>query len=228
VGGCDDGQNVSPYRSAGKTLTASTVPPDCAPLGDIISSGMRLTLAIPMAVALLASACGPDLAYQRAPSVTIPAGATWTWSLPDGDGVLPHDGGVTPDDSIARFIASAIEQELTSAGYPRTGIDSAQFVVHYHVAKRTVSDTIPRRDLPQAGTSPGRTIGTWSGYGRPEELDASVITWEEGMLVVDFLPKDRSVVAWRGMIAGEINSAAARQAAPAIREAIRRLMKGFP
>ena len=181
-----------------------------------------------MAAALILAACGPDRAYQRAPGVTIPVGATWTWSLPDGDGVPPHEGGVTPDDSIARYIASAIEQELTSAGFPRTSFDSAQFVVHYHVAKRTVIDTLPGRDVPPVGTNPDRTIGTWSGYGRPEELDASIVTWEEGMLVVDFLPKDRSVVAWRGMIAGEIDSAAARRAAPAIREAIRRLMRGFP
>jgi hypothetical protein len=189
---------------------------------------MRLSLVLPTAAALLLTACGPDLAYQRSASVTIPAGAAWTWSLPDGDGLLPHEGGVTPDDSIARFIASAIERELTAAGFPRTSIDSAQFVVHYHVAARTVTDTFPRRDTRPAGTDPDRTIGTWSGYGRPEELDASVITWEEGMLVVDVLPKDRSVVAWRGMIAGEIKPDAARRAAPAISEAIRRLMKGFP
>jgi hypothetical protein len=189
---------------------------------------MRYAKPISTVAALLLVACGPDLAYQRATAVTIPAGATWTWSLPDGDGVPPHDGGVTPDDSIARFIASAIEQELTAAGYPRTRGDSAQFVVHYHVAKRTVTDTLPGRDVPRAAPNPDRTIGSWSGYGRPEELDANTITWEEGMLVVDVLLKDRSVVAWRGAIAGEINPAAARHAAPAIREAIRRLMKGFP
>ena len=31
-----------------------------------------------------------------------------------------------------------------------------------------------------------------------------MITWEEGMLVIDALTPDRKVVAWRGTIAGEI------------------------
>lgn len=189
---------------------------------------MRYRLASALTALLLLSACGPDLLYHRAPSVTIPAGASWAWSLPDGDGLPPHDGGVVPADSIARIIASALEQELAGAGFPRTTADSAQFIVHYHVARRTVTDTLPPRGDTRGIVGGERAPGTWGAYGRPEELDDRTITWDEGMLIVDVLPRDRSVVAWRGAIAGEIAPGAARNAAPALREAIRRLMRGFP
>jgi hypothetical protein len=186
---------------------------------------MRTQLVVPIAAALLVAACGPDLAYERDPGFPIPAGATWTWSRPDGDGLAPHDGGITPPDSIARMIAAAIDAELTSAGYRRTGFDSAQFVVHYHVGRRTVTDTLPPRDPPR--TSPTGT-GNWAGYGRPEELGGNQVTWDEGMIIVDVLPRDRDVVAWRGVIAGIIPESAEQDAAPALRHAIRRLMRGFP
>lgn len=178
--------------------------------------------------ATLLSACGPDLLYHRDASVTIPPGATWTWSIPDGDGLAPHDGALTPPDSIARIIASAIENELTSAGFPRAYGDSAQFVVHYHVGRRTVVDTLPPRDDPSSMAGGIRQPGSWGGYGRPEDLEDRTITWDEGMLIVDVLPRDRRTVAWRGAIVGEVSPAAARAAGPALRAAIRQLMRGFP
>lgn len=187
---------------------------------------MRLHRTLPIAAALFASACGPDLVYHRDPAFPIPPGATWTWGRPDGDGLAPHDGGVVAPDTIARMIADAIEIELAGAGYRRTTYDSAQFVVHYHVARRTVVDTLPPREPPR--TAPGGGIGTWSGYGRPEDLGANEVTWDEGMLIVDVLPRDARAVAWRGLIAGIIPASAEHDAAPALRDAIRRLMRGFP
>ncbi len=189
---------------------------------------MRHRIASLIAATALLSACGPELLYHRDPAVTIPAGATWAWSLPDGDGLAPHDGAVTPPDSIARLIAAAIERELQAKGYPRTSGDLAQFVVHYHVGRRTVVDTLPPRDDAVTTAGGARQPGMWGGYGRPEELDDRTITWDEGMLIVDVLPRDRSTVAWRGAIIGEIPPRAERDVAPALSRAIRQLLRGFP
>ena len=53
-------------------------------------------------------------------------------------------------------------------------------------------------------------------------------TWEEGMLIVDAVVPRTGIVAWRGMIAGEVPARARNAPAPAVREAVTRLMRGFP
>lgn len=174
---------------------------------------------------LLAVACGPDLRYERDPSVVIPAGATWAWSPPDDDGLAPDDGAVMPTDSIADVLRSAIEAELTARGYPRAAADSAAFVVHFHLGRRSVTDTMPPRDASPTGTD---RRGDWGGYGQPESVRGRAVTWEEGMLIVDVLPRDRHTVAWRGLIMGEIPPSAERRPADAIRAAVRRLLRDFP
>jgi hypothetical protein len=184
----------------------------------------RLALAALPAMTLLLAGCGPDLRYERDPNVAIPAGATWAWSLPDDDGLAADDGAIMPADSLANDLRAAIEAELTTRGYPRAAPDSAAFIVHYHVGRRRVTDTLPPRDRPPTGDR----RGDWTGYGQPETVEGRAVTWEEGMLIVDMLPRDRSTVAWRGVIAGEIPAAAERRPSDAIRAAVRRLMRDFP
>lgn len=174
---------------------------------------------------LLSVGCGPDLRYEHDPSVVIPAGATWAWSLPDDDGLAPGDGAVMPTDSIADVLRSAIEAEFTARGYPRVHADSAAFVVHYHLGRRSVTDTLPPRDRTPTGTD---RRGDWGGYGQPEPVEGRAVTWEEGMLIVDVLPRDRHTVAWRGVIMGEIPPSAERRPADALRAAVRRLLRDFP
>ncbi len=170
-------------------------------------------------------ACGPDLRFERDPNVPVPAGATWTWSAPDDDGLAPEDGVVFPSDSLAALIEAAVEAELTAHGYPRATADSAQFIVHYHLGHRIVTDSLPPR--PRT-TASGELSGTWRGAGPPEAFEDRTVSWEEGMLVIDVLPRDRRTVAWRGVIAGEIPREAERDPAQAIRRAVQRLLRDFP
>jgi hypothetical protein len=130
-----------------------------------------------------------------------------------------------PADSIAAMIRSAVESELRAKGFALAAPESAQFLVHYHVGMRAHTDTLPPRDDP-----PGivRAPGTWGRYGNPEELDARIVTWQEGLLVLDAVTAERGIVAWRGTIAGEVPAKAEVAPATAIREAVRRLLRDFP
>lgn len=186
---------------------------------------MRRSLLLVLAATL--AACGPTVAYDRAPDAPIPAGARWAWGPPDQDGLSRADGAQLPADSISRAIRAAVEAELVAKGFPLAPAESAQLLLHFHVGQRHVSDTLPPRDDP-AAQGGVRVPGEWGGYGRPEDLASRTVTWEEGMLVVDAVLADRGVVAWRGLIAGEIPPEAMRRPGPSIREAVKRLMRGFP
>lgn len=190
------------------------------------------TSSIPLALALLASAaCGPDLLFERDPDITIPPRATWSWSAPDGDGLARDDGALTPPDSVARLITGAIERELVAHGHARVAPESADFVVHYHVGRRSVTDTLPwpERGARGAEARPGGTAGgSWGAFGQPEEIGGRAVTWDEGMLIIDVLPREGRRVAWRGVISGEIPAAAASRPADAIRSAVRRVLRDFP
>jgi hypothetical protein len=175
-----------------------------------------------IAAVLAAAACGPSIQYQRDASLPIPAGATWAWSAADADSPAPAEASAPAPDSIIRMFADAIEADLVARGFPRVSAGEAAFVVHFHLARRTMIDTLPLRDDAQPQP------GAWGVYGRPEAMGNRVVAWEEGMLVVDVMPRDRRAVAWRGIIADEIPAAAERNPAAGIREAVARLMRGFP
>lgn len=186
---------------------------------------MRSPLVLLLAATL--AACGPTVAYDRAPDVRIAPGTPWAWGPPDQDGLTRADGAVHPADSVSRAIRAAVEAELVAKGFPLAPAESAQLRLHFHVGQRHVSDTLPPRDDP-AAQGGVRAPGEWGGYGRPEDLASRTVTWEEGMLVVDAILVDRGIVAWRGLIAGEIPPEAMNRPGLAIREAVKRLMRGFP
>ena len=189
---------------------------------------MRPSIIATLVTAAALSACGPTVSYQRAPDVRIDAGARWAWSPPDADGLKREQGALIPEDSTARRISAAIEAELVARGFPVVRPEQAQFLVHFHVARRTVIDTLPPRDDPQATGGVVRAPDAWGVYGNPEELAERLVSWEEGTLVIDALTPDRRIVAWRGIIAGEVPVKAETRPDAAIREAVRRLLRGFP
>ena len=93
----------------------------------------------PLVLLLLAgglAACGPSIRYERAPDRVIPAEARWAWSPPDSDGYPVTAGGTAVPDTIDRAIADAIENELVARRFRRTTPDVAEFLVHYHLARR--------------------------------------------------------------------------------------------
>lgn len=173
---------------------------------------------------LAALACEPSIQVLRDPAAPIAPGASWAWGVADGDGPTPEDGALVPDDSVHRMIAGAIDAALVARGYPRVRPEEAQLVVHYHVARLTVTDTLdpirpPHRDPTASG---------WGVYGQPEMVGERTIAWDEGLLVIDVISRSHRAVAWRGAIAGRIGPAAERDPEPAIREAVRRLIARFP
>lgn len=192
------------------------------------SCDMRNLLRVAPIAVLIAVACGPSLQYHRDASVPIPAAATWAWSEPDRDSPAPREAVEAAPDSIQRLIADAIEAELIHRGFPRVRADVADFVVHFHVAQRTVVDTLPWRHDPTTSGGEPPPGGTWGGYGRPEGFGDRVVAWEEGMLVVDVLPRDGRIVAWRGIIVDEVQPDTERDPRRAIGDAVRRLMRKFP
>ena len=187
----------------------------------------RLTL-VSSALLLLAAACGPAVRYERDAKVRLREGAGWAWGAPDNDGLTIREGALIPDDSVARLIADAIEHELVNRGFPRVRAESAQFVVHFHIGQRLVTDTVPPAD-DRSGPDGVRTApGRWGGYGTPEDMRDRMFTWEEGMLIVDAVVPSPRAVAWRGIIAGEIPERARAAPQAAVGDAVKRLMRGFP
>ncbi len=183
---------------------------------------------LPSLLILASAACGPTIRIEREASAPIAPGSTWAWGLPDRDGLAPEDGAIIPDDSVHRMILGAIEAELTARGFARVRGDSAQLVVHYHVGRRSVLDTLPPLGEPRRDGGAITAPGSWGGYGRPESVDDRTVEWQEGMLIVDVIARAQAVVAWRGVIAGEIREAAGRHPEPAVREAVRQLLRRFP
>ncbi len=182
-----------------------------------------------LSVLILASAaCGPTIRVERDATAPIAPGSPWSWGVPDRDGLAREEGAVMPEDSLHRIILESIEADLTGRGFPRVESDSSRFVVHYHVGRRSVVDTLPPLGEPRQDAGAISAPGTWGGYGRPESVDDRTVAWEEGMLIVDVLERSRGVVAWRGIIAGEIREEAGVRPEAAIREAVRRLMGRFP
>jgi len=188
---------------------------------------IRPALVVP-ALLLLAAACGPAIRYERDANVRLKTGDGWAWGAPDNDGLSIREGALVPEDSVARLIADAIEHELVDRGFPRVRAESAQFVVHFHIGQRQVTDTFPVTDDRTAPDGVRGTPGRWGGYGTPEEMRDRTFTWEEGMLIVDAVVPSPRVVAWRGIIAGEVPERARRAPAAAIDQAVKRLMRGFP
>jgi len=190
---------------------------------------MRLsTLVLILAGGL--AACGPSLRYERSPDRRIPAGARWAWAPADSDGYTAREGGLVAPDTIDRRIADAIEAELVAKGFPRTTPAMAEFLVHYHLAQRARVDTLPPRDdqCPPGCTPRWDRWSRWGWYGSPEEIEARTVRWDEGTLIIDALAIGSDVVLWRGVISAEVPTSAARRAEPAIRDGVKRVLKGFP
>ncbi len=174
------------------------------------------------------AACGPSIRYERAPDRVIPADARWAWSPPDSDGYPVTTGGTTVPDTIDREIADAIENELVARRFQRTTPELAQFLVHYHLARRARVDTLPPRDDTYCPPGCARRWDPWWWYGTPEEIESRTVRWDEGTLVIDAVTPDGKVVLWRGVMSAEVSSRTTRDAGPAIRDGVKRVMRGFP
>ncbi|HVH39443.1 MAG TPA: DUF4136 domain-containing protein [Gemmatimonadaceae bacterium] len=186
----------------------------------------RLTPLIAV-VSFSMNACGPNVLYHRDSQTPIPGGARWAWGQPDDDGISSRAGGRAPSDSTAQLLRSAIELELDERGYRRTSRDSADFLVHFHVGRREVYDTLLSPADPSAiATARGR--GRWSGAGSPETIGDQAVQWTEGKLIVDVVTPDGGKVAWRGEISDEIPPGTQKNLEKNIRTAIDKLMRGFP
>lgn len=180
-------------------------------------------------VALLLSACGPNVSYHRDSQMPIPNDARWAWGQADTDGIPVLAGGRTPDDSTSRLLRSAIERELDERGYRRTSRDSADFLVHFHVGLREVFDTL-QSPLDPSLTATDRDRGRWGGAGSPEAINEknTAVQWTEGKLIVDVVTPDGGKVAWRGEISDEIPPGTQKNLEKNIRTAVDKLMRGFP
>jgi hypothetical protein len=188
---------------------------------------LRSAKAIPLLLASLLASCEPMVIVERDATARIAEGATWSWSIPDADGLAPEQGDVAPTEPVARAIAAAIEAELTQRGYRRTSVDSAAFVVHFHLGRREVVDTVaaPTRN---PGTVTDRDPQSWGHYGSPETMGTRTVTWQEGMLIIDALTVADGKLAWRGVIVGEIKPSTQNETTAAIEAAVARLIAKFP
>jgi hypothetical protein len=175
---------------------------------------------------LAATACEPTVIIERDETVRITSGARWSWSAPDGDGPSIEQGELAPTPEVHDRISDAIAQGLEARGFRLTTPDSAAFFVHFHLARRTVVDTMPRVDAPRSVGD--RDPQDWGRYGDPEQMRDRTMSWQEGLLVVDALSADGRHVAWRGIIYGEIKPEAERDPTSAIRAAVERLLAQFP
>ncbi|MBA3853613.1 MAG: hypothetical protein C0503_04305 [Gemmatimonas sp.] len=185
-----------------------------------------LRLAALAALALAATACEPTVIIERDETVRIASGARWAWSAPDADGPSPEQGEVVPSPGVHDLLSDAIAQGLEARGFRLTTPDSAEFFVHFHLARRDIVDTMPPLGDPRAVGD--RDPQAWGRYGDPEQMRERTMTWQEGLLVVDALSADGRHVAWRGIIYGEVKPEAERDPTSAIRGAVERLLAQFP
>lgn len=187
---------------------------------------LSLRLAALAALTLAASACEPTVIIERDETVRIATGARWSWSVPDGDGPSAAQGELTPPPEIHDRLSDAITQGLEARGFLLTTPDSAEFFVHFHLARREVVDTLPPLGAPRAVGD--RDPQDWGRYGNPEQMRDRTMTWQEGLLVVDALTADGRHVAWRGIIYGEVKPEATQDPGTAIRGAVERVLAQFP
>jgi hypothetical protein len=134
---------------------------------------------------------------------------TWSWhpSVASSGG---EQGIVTLTDARIR---SAIEGELASRGYPQAA-NGASFLVAYHA---TVAQKV------EAGAEP-------YGYGwRSAYMAPTVMTYEEGTLLVDFIDPRSKAMVWRGTASAVVDASdSAEKREERIREAVRKVLERFP
>lgn len=186
-----------------------------------------LRLAALVACALAAAACEPTVIIERDEIVSISPGARWAWSVPDGDGPSAARGELEPSRQVHDLLTGAITDGLEARGFPLTTADSAEFFVHFHIARREHVDTLPPANTPRTVDDRDRNE-PWGHYGNPERFPDRTMVWQEGLLVVDALSADGRHVSWRGIIHGEVKPEAAQEPSRAIRSAVDRLLAQFP
>lgn len=181
---------------------------------------------IAVLLATLGGACEPTVVIERDEIHPIPAGATWAWSGADGDGLSAAQGNVNPDADVTIAMMDAITANLEAKGFRLTTVDSAQFFVHFHLGQREIVDTLPPLHETRGVTD--RDGQGWGRYGDPESVRQRTMVWQEGMLIVDVLTGDGRSVAWRGIISGEVKTAARENPRAAVTTAVGKLLAEFP
>lgn len=141
--------------------------------------------------------------------------ATWDW-LPgpadSGDFAAPRPAAVRDER-----VRAAIAAELAARGYPRSSA-APSFWVH---PMARVEDVVAAEAQEVYAEIP-----PWM---RPALRDTHVIVGQRGLLVVDLIDPATRRPLWRGAVSGAVDPSASLAARDRrLREAVRRLLEGFP
>jgi len=195
------------------------------------------TIAGMFVLVLLVGCSGIRVSTDYDPTINFLGLRSYAW-LPDA---TEETGDYRLDNAIvAKRVRGAAERQLKIAGFEKVDLESASFLVAYHVALTEKLDISTFDNYygyygygPYWGGYPGYGVGYGPGYGYGlggyYAPDVYSRYYEEGTVVLDILdPKTRDLI-WRGSAKSEVNPKSTPQERDAaMNEAFRRILERFP
>lgn len=133
-----------------------------------------------VAVAMLMTGCASNVVTDYDSQASYASYETWAFSETDDNAYTSLDGSRVED---------AVSRALEAKGLTRTGTDSADLLVGYHI------DEVDRLDT--SGFSYGFGYG-FNRFGWGISTAPPVREVKEGQLIVDLVDTDTNKVVWRG------------------------------
>jgi hypothetical protein len=156
-------------------------------------------------------ACSPDLLvrsdYDKDLSLT--QYNTYRWAPVNQAEAANHP--LYYNELTDKRIHQAVDREMKKRGYRYA--DSAQLVIHYHLA---VEKGVQLRQDP------------YGLYGPYWMRPTTVVSYEEGTIIIDVMDARTNSLAWRGWATADIMDASELTGEAFIRKAVSQLFKQYP
>jgi hypothetical protein len=180
---------------------------------------------------MVLAGCNDDVEVLRDPEIKVAKGMTWAWRPmtpppaaatrgPDGRPVLSRDVIASPPEQQQRLesnrdwnteanrnvIKAAIERALRSKGLVQTPDPAtADFLVDYHVAVKTLTAPVPVGYPGYPGMACG-PFGCYAGWGwGPPGFGYENVRFHEGTFVFDLGLRNPRKLAYRAISHKELN-----------------------
>jgi len=149
----------------------------------------------------------------------------WLPEPPERSGDYRVDNAI-----VSKRITNAVERQLQAAGFVPSDLESASFLIAYHVAlTERIDITAYDNFYGYYGSYWGGYPGYYGGLGGVYSPDVYVRYYDEGTVVLDIIdPKTRNLV-WRGSAQSRVDDSDTPEERDArVNEAYRRILERFP
>ncbi len=181
---------------------------------------MRLASAVTvLGAAMLTAACASvsvNTDYDSQAISSMDAYQSFSW--------LPHPQGGDArvnNDLIATRVMNAVDETLAASGYTKVR-RGADFLIGWHASLEGKADVTTMNNYYGYGW------GRWR-RGVVVVQDTQVREYDEGTLIIDIVDAASNELVWRGSAQARVDEgASSEQRSERIRNAVQKLLEGFP